>query len=221
MINMAYNFYIDGVKLPIAPPKLQTKINNNNKTMTLINDGEVNLLKAPGLTEINFEVLLPSVKYPFAIYENGFKDPSYFLNKFETLKANKKPFQFIVSRVSPRGKLLFDTNIKVSIEEYTITEDAKNGLDIEVSVKLKQYRDYGTKVVKLSTANTANPVQPKRPVQTAHKVITYKVVNGDCLCNIAKRFYGNEAQYPKIFNANRNILSNTNLIYPGQSLVIP
>lgn len=218
---MAYSFYIDGVQLPIAPSKLQIKINNNNKTMTLINDGEVNILKTPGLTEINFDVLLPSVKYPFSIYKDGFKEPSYFLNKFKALKVNKKPFQFIVSRVSPSGKLLFDTNMKVSLEEYTIIEDAKNGLDIEVSIKLKQYRDYGTKVVKLATNNTAKAVSTNRPAQTAPKARTYKVVSGDCLWNIAKRFYGNGSLYTKIFNANRNIIKNPNLIYPGQILNIP
>lgn len=218
---MAYSFYIDGVQLPIAPSKLQTKISNSNKTITLINDGEINILKTPGLTEISYDILLPSIKYPFAIYKNGFKEPSYFLSKLENLKISKKPFQFIVSRVSPNGKLLFDTNMKVSLEEYTITEDAKNGLDVEVSIKLKQYRDYSTKVVKIATNNTAKKATPKRPAQTAPKVRTYKVVSGDCLWNIAKRFYGNGSLYTKIYNANRNKIKNPNLIYPGQVFTIP
>ncbi|MDU3351963.1 MAG: LysM peptidoglycan-binding domain-containing protein, partial [Clostridium sp.] len=50
---------------------------------------------------------------------------------------------------------------------------------------------------------------------------TYTVVIGDTLWGIATRYYGNGAQYPKIYNANRNIISNPNLIYPGQRLVIP
>lgn len=42
---MAYSFYLDGVLLPIAPSKLQTKIKNQNKTINLINDGEVTRLE--------------------------------------------------------------------------------------------------------------------------------------------------------------------------------
>ncbi len=43
------------------------------------------------------------------------------------------------------GKVLFNTNIKVSLEEYAISEDADNGSDVKVAIKLKQYRDYSTK----------------------------------------------------------------------------
>ncbi|WP_237775059.1 hypothetical protein [Clostridioides difficile] len=42
---MAYDFYLDGVQLPIAPGKLEIKITNKNKTVDLINTGEVNILK--------------------------------------------------------------------------------------------------------------------------------------------------------------------------------
>ena len=49
----------------------------------------------------------------------------------------------------------------------------------------------------------------------------YTVKSGDTLWAIAKTYYGNGAQYPKIYNANTNIIKNPNLIYPGQKLVIP
>lgn len=49
-----YDFYLDKCLLPIAPGKLQVSIKNENKTVKLINEGQVNLLKAPGLTEIEF-----------------------------------------------------------------------------------------------------------------------------------------------------------------------
>lgn len=50
----------------------------------------------------------------------------------------------------------------------------------------------------------------------------YTVVKGDCLWNIAKRFYGNGSKYTLIYNANKNVIGgNPNLIYPGQVLTIP
>ena len=115
-----YYFYLDKLLLPIAPEKLQLKIGNNNKTLTLINEGEINILKKAKLTEIDFDILLPNVKYPFATYNNSFQNASYFLENIEKLKTSEKPFQFIVSRKMPNGKILFDTNIKVSLEDDTI-----------------------------------------------------------------------------------------------------
>jgi len=50
---------------------------------------------------------------------------------------------------------------------------------------------------------------------------TYRVVPGDCLWNIALRFYGNGTTWPRIFDANRDKIQNPNLIYPNQVFVIP
>ncbi len=49
----------------------------------------------------------------------------------------------------------------------------------------------------------------------------YTVKPGDSLSKIAKQHYGSADQYMRIFEANRNILSDPNKIQPGQELVIP
>jgi hypothetical protein len=219
---MAYHFYLGKTLCPVAPSKLQLKIKGQNKTLTLINEGEINILKKPGLTEISFDLLLPNVKYPFATYKSGFKRAKHFLDKFEDLKTKKKSFQFIVTRTLPNGKMLFDTNMKVSLEDYTITEDRKEGFDVVVSVKLKQYKDYGTKTCKVTSANSKSKAEVKntRPAKTTTGG-TYTVKKGDCLWNIAKKFYGNGSKYTVIYNANKSKIKNPNLIYPGQVFIIP
>ena len=98
---MAYSVYLDKILCPIAPSKLQLKIKNQNKTLILMNEGEVNILKTAGLTDISFDLLIPNVKYPFAKYDSGFKRAKYFLDKFEKMKTSKKPFQFIMVRQLP------------------------------------------------------------------------------------------------------------------------
>ena len=50
---------------------------------------------------------------------------------------------------------------------------------------------------------------------------TYTVAAGDSLSKIAKTFYGNASQYMKIFEANKDKLSDPDKIKPGQELVIP
>jgi LysM repeat protein len=229
---MAYIIYLDGVALPIAPSKIQTKIKNQNKTINLINDGEVNILKDAGLTEFSFDVTIPHVRYPFAVYPNGFKPASFFLDKFEKLKVNKKPFQFICSRTSPSGQLLFDTNIKVGLEDYQITEDVKEGQDLEVTVNLKQYKEFGTKLVNITTQRETKPtatVKPSRPAETAPALKIYTVKAGDSLWAIAQKYMGNGSRYPDLYNANKTTIDNRNkgtgnpkyTIYPGQVFTIP
>lgn len=158
-----YDFYLDKCLLPIAPKKLEIKINNANDTITLINEGEINLLKTAELTDIDFECMLPNVQYPFATYNGEFKNSKYFLDYFEKLKTSKKPFQFIVSRAFPTGKALFSTNIKVSLEDYKITEQATDGFDVTVKVKLKQYRDYGTKTVNIKISQSKPKATVEKP----------------------------------------------------------
>lgn len=223
-----YYFYLDKMLLPVTPSKLTIKIKGKNKTAIEINEGEINMLKKAGLTEIEFDATFPNVKYPFAVYKNGFQNVKSFLETIEKLKTNQKPFQFIVSRTYPNGKNLFSTNIKVSLENYTIKEDRKEGMDVVVSFNLKQYRDFGTKTcaIKFQSAKPVAVEKPApRPATTSpaptNQNKTYTVVRGDCLWNIAKKFYGNGGQYKKIFNANKDKIKNPNLIYPGQVLTIP
>ncbi|MEW8663271.1 MAG: peptidoglycan-binding protein LysM [Candidatus Thiodiazotropha sp.] len=53
------------------------------------------------------------------------------------------------------------------------------------------------------------------------KVEYYTIESGDTLSAIAKRFLGKASDYPKIFEANREVIKDPNLIYPGQKIRIP
>jgi len=223
-----YNVYLDDMLCPVAPEKLQLKIGNKNKTLVLINEGEINILKKAGLTEVTFDLLFPNVQYPFATYTAGFRKANYYLEKLEQLKTSQEPFKLKIIRRFPDGKMIFDTNMKVSLEDYKPTDDAKQGFDVKVSIKLKQYRDYATKTCNIQFASTKPKIAtPQAARQTTNSPApktenkTYTVQRGDCLWNIAKKFYGNGSQYTKIYNANTDKIKNPNLIYPGQVLTIP
>lgn len=218
-----YSFFFDDMQLPVTPSKLSVKIKGSNKTLTLVNEGDINFLRSPGLTEISFEMLLPMLEqYSFA---SEYRQPDYYLGILESYMTEKKPFRFIVSRVSPSGDKLYDTNIKVSLEDYTVSEDATDGFDVTVSVNLKQYIDYATKKVTVTKPDNSSKstLKTETPRETSGKPTTktYTVKSGDCLWTIAKKYYGNGAQYTKIYNANKDKISNPNLIYVGQVLTIP
>lgn len=213
---MSYACYLAGVQMP-TPAKLTVKIKNKNKTLILLNEGEINFLRTPGLTEIVVPFVFPML--------TG-RSPDYYLGTLERLKTSKEPTQFILVRCSPDGRTLYDTNMRVSVEDYNIVEDAKKGLDVSVDVNLKQWRPYGTK-----TATVEPPAEPSQPptvtveqereASTAPAAKTYTVKKGDSLWAIAAKYYGKGAEYSKIASANTDKISNPNLIYPGQVLTIP
>ena len=165
MSRTGYDVYIGKCLLPVAPEKITVKIKNQNKTLNLINEGEVNLLKTAGLTEVEFEFMIPQVRYPFAVYKSGFVGASYFLNFLERAKKGKRKVQFIVCRRTVGGRNLFNTNLKVSVEDWSVIDDVKEGYDVTVKVKLKQWRSYGTKTVTIKQPEPETTVATEEPAR--------------------------------------------------------
>lgn len=214
---MSYACYLGGVELP-TPAKLTVKIKNKNKTLILLDEGEVNFLRAPGLSEIVLPLTLPML--------TGSRSPDYYLSILEQLKTARTATRFVLVRVSPDGRTLFDTNMPVSVEDYSIVEDARQGLDVNVDVNLKQWRSYGTKTVTVNQPATGNQVQTvtvakERDAGTAPTAKTYTVQAGDTLWALAAKYYGSGAQYTKIYGANADKISHPSFIYAGQELTIP
>lgn len=183
-----YYIYFNKIRFPITPEEIEMKMNGANSTVTLINEGEINQIKSPKLTEITFDLLLPQLNnYPFASYPKGFKNANYYLNKLENFFLDKNGFKLKITRSTPSGKLLFDTNMTVTLENYTIKESSKNGFDVLVSVTLKKYIPYGTKKVKVT-----NKVLTKKQIRKKNKKLPkkYTVKKGDTLYKISYSFYG-------------------------------
>lgn len=235
MENYGYNFYFkienEAILLPITPAELTIKNGSNNKVVTLIDEGDINILKSPALTEVEFEARFPMRKFPYS--RNPLNFQSYF-DVFKDLKENKKPFRFIVTREKPN----WDTNISVALEEIEMTEDAEEGDDVLISFKLKQYKPYGVRFVQKDntdseSATTSTSETEREGDNNSDENKEYTVKSGDCLWTIAKYFYGNGAKWGIIYNANKDVIestakkygrassSNGHWIYPNTKLVIP
>lgn len=236
---MAYSFFLVSedkkVQFPIAPSELTISVNGRNETIELMNEGEVNLLKSPGLTEISFTALIPQVtKFPFSVNNEPIDTFVNFLNEMLT---KKKPFRFVVVRTAGT-KLLFDTNLRVACESYNMKESADNGFDIELDISLKQYRDYGIKTITLVSVSTTNSTPNKitnNSEETGPNKLTsgtsessstkpnvnlnkktrdtkkntgkkHTVKKGDTLWAIAKKYYGKGSSWKKIYNKNKSVI---------------
>lgn len=200
-----YEIFLDKIRLPVPPAKLELRIRNRSETVTLISGMEVNLLKDAGLSEIEFECMLPQMRYPFASYAAGpFQRAETYLEALEALKTGKRPFQFIVWRATPGGKPLFTTNMAVSLEEYTIVEEAGNGFDVTVKIRLKQYRPFGMRTVRMEppdnggqtavteeAARADSTVQEVKPITIGCDVILNGQVHRDSYGNGPGRTFSN------------------------------
>ncbi len=49
----------------------------------------------------------------------------------------------------------------------------------------------------------------------------YEIKSGDTLSKLAKEYYGDANKYPKIFEANREVIKDPDKIYVGQKIRIP
>jgi nucleoid-associated protein YgaU len=89
-------------------------------------------------------------------------------------------------------------------------------LTAQISVKPQEH-------AKSADKGPAPKVSPVGGVasETAKAEQTYTVVKGDTLSAIAKKFYGNANEYMRIFEANKNLLSDPDKIQVGQVLKIP
>lgn len=221
-----YSMYINDILMPVTPGSISLKIGNNNKTVTLINEGEVNLIKTPGLTEITIdELLLPAVRYPFAHYgsvksvqdilyheriNKTFHRPQYYLTKLEAWKKQKKPIKFKLIRTTPNfKKLLWDTKFDCTIEDYEIMEDAdKYGMDVCVKLSLKEYRYWGAKKLVLKKKTGTNGVvgHAKKSRHAKDTARSYTTKKGDTLKKIAKRQLNDARKAKKIYTLNKKVI---------------
>ena len=230
-----YEFYMDGVRLPVTPSALTIKISNQNKTINLINEGQRNIIKTAGLSKISFSALLPNREYPFARYSGGYQPAQYYMSKLESLKNACKPFEFSVIRIDDSGEELMSAQpMTVSLESYELAEDAGSyGVDVMAKIELLQYAPYHTKSIEFKKSESSSSgtkkatVTQKRDTTTAPKNKTYTVKS------IARVKLGNGTKWQSIYNLNkaaieaaakkygRSSSSNGWWIYPGTVLKLP
>jgi len=106
----------------------------------------------------------------------------------------------------------------VTLEGAAESLDAKNRIMVEFNKMVDTENTLNR--IRIPEAPAAPPVQSSTPQKTEGETI-YVVQGGDTLSALAQRFYGKASLYMKIFEANRDVLSNPDLIKIGQKLRIP
>lgn len=79
----------------------------------------------------------------------------------------------------------------------------------------------GRITVMAAAAPQEQPPEPEPEVMTPETGSTYTVQKGDCLSGIAQAYMGSAQKWREIYEANRDTVSNPDMIYVGQVLLIP
>lgn len=110
------------------------------------------------------------------------------------------------------------SNLDVQFDDGTVTicGDCSNKAVRDKAILIAGNIQGVEKVV----ADDLRAPEPK-PEEPEEKAEIYEIVSGDTLGGIAKKYYGNASKYVKIFEANKDIISDPNKIYPGQKIRIP
>lgn len=218
---MGYAVYFEkgGVyRLPVNPETVTRKRKQTVETYRVLNGCQISLPVGAELEEITFEAEFPHSETHYS--NPGFRNADFWEKKLMAWQKEKTPVRFIAS-----NDIGNDVNMKVLVIQADITEKAGEEGDKYISLSLQEYQAPQKRYVAIAQAASSAAVvveassqaQPENPAVTENK--TYTVRSGDTLWAIARKFYGNGAEYTKIASANG--ISNPNLIYPGQIFSIP
>jgi len=241
---LTYNAEKNKIKFPVLPEKITIKNGGQNMSVNIVGLGEITIRRERKALTYSFSSFLPSSSFPgIATSElvttkkvkkkkktveetkvNKEPKPSEIVKKINSWKEKKKPVHFIIT-----GGLV---NCNCTIEDFNYEEVGGDVGTYQYSITLKEYREVEARKIKVKKKKKkskkgkkkSKKVSKKVPKRASTKAVpdTYTVKKGDCLWNIAKKFYGNGANYTKIYNANKKTIgSNPNLIRPGQVLKIP
>lgn len=138
-------------------------------------------------------------------------------SQLEQLKAK---YQSVLNFMQTQNVQLQNVNMegsKLFIRATAPSQDVKNRVWDQIKLVDPNYSDLIADI-QAPAAAAAAAAAGGGPVSSARK---YTVQAGDSLSKISQRFYGNASQYMKIFEANKDQLTDPDKIKAGMELNIP
>ncbi|QEY34612.1 LysM peptidoglycan-binding domain-containing protein [Caproiciproducens galactitolivorans] len=194
--------------LPVTPEKFQISHGIKVETINIHTVGDVNIAGYPTLATIKIDCMFPARAYPFCNFTNMISPYDYvkiFLNYCDYHPL----LRFVVSGTP--------INIPVIMESIDYGErDGSN--DVYATLTFREKRIL-TAVQSGTTTKSGNLSRSYSAGATQSKTSSCKVVKGDTLSAICRKYYGDSSLYAKL--AKYNGIKNPNLIRIGQIIKLP
>ena len=223
MIKLMIQFNGKQLTLPINPEELEPTQAASNTDINIIGLGKTTRKGEPGLISLKIDSFFPA---PNSYFYTGVKPLTcvdFIKEIWNADNVNNNVAKFVTSGLPKNLNMYF------VIENFTYDSKAGEEEDIYYSLKIKQYKPYGAKIVKSQLTGLAaaraksTTAKPKTTTnQPTVQRYTYTVVSGDCLWNISKACSGDGNNWRQLYDLNKSVVGgNPNLIYPGQVLTLP
>ena len=214
------------VELPVLPEKITVKTSGQSTEKTVLELGNVNLLKSAKLRTVTFNSFFPASKIP-SVSARKLHNPLWYVQKIKAVMKSKKPLRFVLI-----GNDL-DINAQMSVESFEYSESYGAVGDFEYKLSLKEWVDYSPRKVTIAQnivvaeSKKRSGTPPAAPKDD--KSVKYTIKRGDCLWVICQQNYGNGNLYPKLYAANKAVIDAKNkgtgnpkyTIYVGTVLTLP
>lgn len=211
------------LRLSALPEEIAVNIAQRFSRYDIIGLGPVQVPSGEELTMYGWKSTLYGKERKNAPWIREWVDPEVILSYFNTWKKYNVKLKLLIS-----GK---NVNQYVYLESCDYKAVGGFG-DYEYEISFIEAKNLSVSVTKKKTTKTtAKSTTAKRTSKTKKK--TYTIKKGDCLWNIARKYYGNGSQWKKIYNENKSVLDkaakkygysncrNGNLIFPGTKITIP
>lgn len=222
---MLIDFYLENLTknktmlLPVTPENYEVTTEEQVETVKLATIGDINIPTFNTPKAISIEGI-------FSTNENRYLNknliPELIKNTIDyvnVINKWKEEHDIIRVLIVPRGTIESRLDAKFYIKSLSINGEYEAIGDIGYIIYCVEYREE-IEGKSTETTNTRSvPESKKEPAEPKQR--TYTVKKGDSLWNISRKYYGNGNQYAKILSANKGKIKNANLIYPGQTFVIP
>ena len=134
---MGYSIFLDGIHLPVTTEKISVKNSLRTKEYDILGQGQIQKPEGRDLRTVSFTTEFPGQVYGY-VKESAWQAPGKLIAKLRALQEEKKPFRFVAVG---EDKL----TMQVTLEQLDTAEQGGEDGDYEVSIRLKEYREFGVK----------------------------------------------------------------------------
>jgi len=210
-IWLTFNGETEKFRFPVLPETLNIKNGSGNKSVDIQGLGEVTIKQDPKAIIISWSGVFPYAYFPGVAYL-PLPNPTEAADRLVKWKNSDIPVHLVIT-----GTKL---SMYCTVEDFSVSEQGGDVGTVYYSITLKEYKEVHARQVKIRDDTAIVDDSPARTDNRAPER-THTVVKGDCLWNIAKKHLGNASRWTEIYDLNRDIIRNPNLIYPGQVLKLP
>jgi hypothetical protein len=223
-IWLTYNSNKKRLQLPVLPEKVEISYPDKDDKAYVYGVGEVIIAKHPGAAQIKFSSIFPDGPCQGSI--SNPKDPKEAREFMENMMNRTTPGKFIITA----GPCSVNIACRIKFECNEIGGDVGT---LYYTLTVTEYKKTSVRKLKVTKNKKAKVTSSSKRTSTKTKSGTYVVKSGDCLWNIAVKYYSSGSKWTQIYNANKAAIeadakkhgykssNNGNRIWAGLKLTIP